>query len=196
MTRREASDSYGFPLMAKLLAPSKIGCAEITHYTITKLDVLRELMHGGPCEESTVAILRVNGRTVMSDTRHERLTNWEIRARAKGRVLVAGLGMGMIIHALAKNAEVSSITVVEKESDVIALISPSLPKTEKLNVVCADIFKWAPAIGEKFDTIYFDIWADASNGAAAPDRRKLSARFRKHKAPEGWMGSWHPMDRR
>jgi len=190
------SDSYGFPRMAKLLAPSKVGCAEISHYTITKLDVLRELMHGGPCEEGTVAILRVNGHIMMSDTRHERLTNWEIRAKAKGHVLMAGLGIGMILHALLKKAEVSSVTVIEKEADVIALVSPSLPQTDKLNIVCADIFKWTPPPSAKYDTIYFDIWSDASNGAAIPDRRKLSARFRKYKAPEGWLGSWHPMDRR
>jgi len=182
--------------MAKLIAPSKMGCAEISHYTITKLDVLRELMHGGPCEEGTVAILRVNGRTMMSDTRHERLTNWEVRTKAKGHVLVGGLGIGMVIHALAKKDEVGSVTVVEKEADVVALVSPTLPKSPKLTVVCADIFDWIPPNGTKYDTIYFDIWADASNGAATADRRKLSARFRKYKAAQGWMGSWHPMDRR
>lgn len=183
----------GFPEMAKLIKPAKVGCAEVTHYTVTKLDVLRELMHGGPCEEGTVAILRVNGKTMMSDTRHERLTNWEVRHKAQGNVLIAGLGIGMVLHAIVPKDEVRAVTVIEKEPDVIKLISPSLPKSYKLKVVCADIFDWRPPEGAKFDCIYFDIWADASNGAATPDRRKLSARFKKYKAQNGWMGSWHLM---
>ncbi|MGH9427836.1 MAG: hypothetical protein ACRD2L_16235 [Terriglobia bacterium] len=185
-----------FPKMAELIKPSKIGCATIEHYTVTKLDVLRELMHGAPCEEGTIAVLRVNGKTMMSDTRHERLTNWEIQHRARGNVLLAGLGIGMILHPILEKEEVTSVTVVEKEADVIALIAPTLPKSKKLTLVCADIFTWKPPVNRKYDCIYFDIWADASNGAATPDRRKLSARFHKYKALNGWMSSWHPMSYR
>ena len=185
---------YGFPEMAKVIKPGEVGCAKVKHYTVTKLDVLRELMHGGPAEEGTVACLYVNGRIMMSDTQHERLTNWEVLHKAKGNVLIAGLGIGMIVHAIADKPEVTTITVIEKELDVIRLISPSLPKSEKLTVIHADIFKWNPPQGARYDTIYFDIWADASNGAATPDRRKLSGRFRKYKVAEGWMGSWHCME--
>lgn len=53
----------GFPEMHKILSPRAKGVAKIEHYKITKLDVLRELMHGGPCREGTVAILRVVGAT-------------------------------------------------------------------------------------------------------------------------------------
>lgn len=188
--------NLGFPEMAKIIKPRKVGCAEIEHYTVTKLDVLRELMHGGPAEEGTVAILRVNGKTMMSDTRHERLTNWEICHKARGNVLVAGLGIGMILHAIIPKDEVQSVVVVENELDVITLISPTLPKSDKLEVIYGDIFSWKPPEGKKFDCIYFDIWSDASNGSATSDRRKLSARFKKYKAEDGWMGSWHPMETR
>ena len=183
--------SMGFPEMAKILKPQKRGVAEITHYTVTKLDVLRELMHGGPAEEGTVAVLRVAGRTMMSDTRHEKLTNWRIKNEARGDVLIAGLGIGMVLHPILAKPEVTSVTVVEKEPDVIAIVEPTLPR-EKLKIVSADIFDWKPS--EKFDCIYFDIWADGSTDLAKTERRKLSARFRKFKKQGGWMGSWKPME--
>lgn len=188
--------SLGFPDMAEIVKPAKVGCAEVTHYTITQLHALREMMHGWPCDVGTVAILRVNGRTMMSDTKHERLTNCEARRQAKGKVLIAGLGIGMLLHPIVAKEEVESVTVVEKEADVIELISPTLPKSPKLQTIHADIFEWKPPANAKYDCIYFDIWADASNGSATPDKRKLSAKFRKYKADGGWMSSWKPMERR
>lgn len=183
-----------FPKMAEIVKPAKVGVAEVTHYTVTKLDVLRELMHGGPCEEGTVAILRVNGMTMMSDTRHERLTNWEFYHQAKGNVLIAGLGLGIIVHGILDKNSVKSVTVIEKEMDVIKLIRPTLPKNKSLSIIHADIFDWKPEQGALYDCIYFDIWANASDGRATPDRRKLSGRFKKYKAEGAWMGSWHCMD--
>lgn len=187
--------SLGFPEMAKILKPSRRGVAEISHYTLSKLDVLRELIHGGPVEEGTVAVLRVAGRTMMSDTRHEKLTNCEIKREARGNVLIAGLGIGMILHPILAKPEVKTVTVIEKEGDVLGLVAPSLPQN-KLILVHADIFEWRPPDNEKYDCIYFDIWADGSDDLAKIERRKLAARFRKYKAADGWMKSWKPMSYR
>lgn len=182
-----------FPKMAEIVKPAKLGCAEVTHYTVTKLDVLREMMHGGPCEEGTVAILRVAGRTMMSDTKHEKITNYEILRQAHGNVLIAGLGLGMILHPILACDRVASVTVVEQERDVIKLISPTLPVTNKLQVHCGDIFTWMPPVDMRYDCIYFDIWADGSTDLAKIERRKLGQRFRRFKAPEAWLGYWRPL---
>lgn len=186
----------GFLSMAQILPPQKKGIAEIVHYEVSKLDVLREIMHGGPCEEGKVAILRVANRTMMSDTLHEKLTNYEIKRQARGNVLIAGLGIGMILHPILKKPEVLSVTVLEKERDVIEIVSPTLVSEKLLKIVHADIFDWRPEVGMKFDCIYFDIWADGSTDLAKSERRRLSARFRKYKAEGGWMNSWKPMTRR
>lgn len=97
-----------FPRMAEIVKPAKLGCAEITHYTVTKLDVLREVMHGAPAEEGAVAILRVSGRIMMSDTRHEKITNYDVVRHARGHVMLAGLGLGMIAHPILAKPEVAS----------------------------------------------------------------------------------------
>lgn len=187
--------SLGFPRMAEILQPRRIGVAEIRHYEITDFDVLRETIHGGPIERGKVAILSVANRTMMSDTLHEKLTNYKVKREARGNVLIAGLGIGMILHPILAKPEVLSVTVLEKERDVIELVAPTL-KNEKLTIVHADIFEWRPKVGAKFDCICFDIWADGTDDLAKSERRKLSARFRKYKAEGGWMGSWKPMTRR
>ena len=182
-----------FPRMAEILPPQQKGIAKIEHYTVSKLDVLRELMHGGPAEEGKVTILRVAGRTMMSDTRHEKITNYRIVREARGNTLIAGLGIGMILHPILKKPEISHVTVLEKEPDVIDLVQPSL-LSDKLTIICADVFTWKPT--DKYDCIYFDIWADGSTDLAKTERRRLGAKYRKAKAPNAWLGYWRPMDRR
>ena len=182
-----------FPRMADILPPQQKGVAKIEHYTVSKLDVLRELMHGGPAEEGKVAILRIGGRTMMSDTRHEKITNYGVVRQARGNVLIAGLGIGMILHPILKKPEVSHITVLEKEQDVIDIVQPSL-QSPKLTIVCADAFTWKPIA--KFDCIYFDIWADGSSDLAKIERKRLGAHYRRAKAPNARVGYWRPMDRR
>lgn len=44
-----------------------------------------------------------------------------------GRVLVAGLGLGLFIHALTKNPKVTSVHVVERNRNVMKLVEPCLP---------------------------------------------------------------------
>lgn len=193
-----------YPQMAEIVKPARVGIAEVTHYTVTKLDVLRELMHGGPAEEGTVAILRVAGRTMMSDTRHERITNWQVWHEAEGDVLIAGLGIGMVVHGILskdfskswnRQKPITSVTVLEKEQDVIDLISPTLPTDPRIHIVHADVFDWLPPNGAKYDCLYFDIWADGSTDLSKTERRKLGRRYSKYKAEDAWLGYWRPMSR-
>ena len=71
-------------------------------------------------------------------------------------VLVAGLGLGLIVHTLHQNSKVTRITVVEKERDVIDLLFPHLPH-EKLVVEHGDFWDWdEPADGVFFDLLVGD----------------------------------------
>ena len=89
---------------------------------------------------------------------------------------------------LAKK-EVKRVTVIEKFTDVIALIEPTV-KHKKLTIINADIFTWRPVKGTKYDTIYFDVWADQciSN---LEQMAKLHQAFKHFKAESGWMDSWY-----
>jgi hypothetical protein len=132
------------------------------------------------------------GAVVMSDTPMEQHTNLGVAHEARGDVLIAGLGIGMVLWRILHKPEVDTVLVVERSADVIALVLPAMmkhPHADKLAVVEGDIFEWKPEPGRKFDCIYFDIWTDVCTDNLA-DMAKLHQRFKGRKKPGAWMDSW------
>lgn len=135
---------------------------------------------------------------VMSDTAMERRTNTEIIERARGDVLIAGLGIGMILNPILANPKVRSVTVVEKYDEVIALnmLAGFNINHRKLRLVTADIFEWDPYsvdLRGGWSVIYFDIW----NTIGQENRAQMDAlheKFQRRLAPGGWMESWRRAD--
>lgn len=181
------------------LYPEKLekGVASITKFTFSESDNpfynLRQMMkrkHEHLMYEGTYVRLHVNGELVMSDTAMERITNTDFIQKATGKVLIAGLGVGLILKAILDKPEVTEVWVVEKYQDVIDLVSNRFHHP-KLNIVCADIFEYEMPNSQKFDTIYFDIWADISTDNLL-EIRKLHSRFRKNKrTKDSFMDSWY-----
>ncbi len=96
--------------------------------------------------------LTINGKTWMVDDPPHW---WAMEDHAQfysGHVLVAGLGLGLIIHALAANPRVTRITVVEREQDVIDLVAPLVPAVE---IVHGDFWEWDGCMP---DGIFFDLF--------------------------------------
>lgn len=77
---------------------------------------------------------------------------------AEGNVLVAGLGLGMLVKELAKNPKVTKITVIENSSDMVGLVSPKLPKDERIEIVLGDFYKYVSQDKESRDHIIVDLW--------------------------------------
>jgi spermidine synthase len=183
-----------FPRMVEILQPSTVGTAKIDHLEITKHDSellkLRAILNWNPdeyCRPGTYARLWVNDEVMMTDTLMEQRSNEEVVEKAKGRVLIAGLGLGMILHPICKKESVKSVHVVEKNADVMGLIAKTIPF--KARVVKGDIFTWRAGAGIKYDTIYFDIWPHLVE-TNLKEIAKLRKRFRRRLAEGGWMGAW------
>jgi len=126
----------------------------------------------------------------MSDTPMEVKTASAAIHKARGNVLVAGLGLGYVVYHMAKKKSVTSITVIEKDREIIKLIWPHLRKHigHKVKVIQADIYEWKPG-KQRFDYAWFDIWKtpdDFSYNHAAPVLVEL---FRKNCSPDK-MGFW------
>ena len=117
----------------------------------------------------------------MSDTPAEyRDAAWFIR-EAEGDVLISGLGLGMVVKALLKKPEVTSITVLELSEDVIKLVAPTYADP-RVRVILADCRKWKA--DRKFDYAWHDIWADVSTDDL-PEMQLLRRRYAKAmKAPQ------------
>ena len=186
--KRARIGDLGFPDMTTVVPARKRGPVEVVHHTVTEMQSLVSVFSGPGqyCPPGKYAVLRVDGQVMMSDTRFERTTNRDVVVNAKGKVLIAGLGLGMILHPIAAKAGVKEILVVEKSRDVIKMISPTLPR--KVELECADVFDWSP-LDRKWDTIYFDIWSVITDDNLK-EMTVLHRKFRKRLAPGGWMGSW------
>jgi len=92
---------------------------------------------------------------------------WSMQDYARnssGRVLVAGLGLGLVTGELLKNVDVNSVTVIERNKDVIGLISPLLPEAIDVHfdIKNEDFYKFINETNERFDRIIMDLWVTGS----------------------------------
>jgi len=219
-----------FVPMRKVIPAGKSGCVRVEHFTVSKKEAdygqMRAAVtadrNGGvlPGEYARLVIAPksladtclgelpsdglVPGDVMMSDTQMEQYTNIEFLVRARGSVLVAGLGLGMILIPALKKDIVESIQVLELNPDVIKLIESPLRKyltkkaSKKLTITQADVFEWKPPKGEKWDTIYFDIWADICEDNLTEItrlKRKFARRLNRGNT-NAWMGAWQEDDLR
>lgn len=83
---------------------------------------------------------------------------------SSGKVLVAGLGLGLVTGELLNNVDVNSVTVIERNKDVIGLISPLLPEVidVQFEIKNEDFYKFINETNEKFDRIIVDLWVTGS----------------------------------
>lgn len=190
-----------FPPMTEVVPPGKSGSARVSHFSVTKHDEIMSLLTHRPyinsVDRGRYARLVVGDEVVMSDTTMERRSNYSVVLKARGDVLVAGLGLGMVLIPILKKPEVLVVTVVEKNPDVIKLVERHVRRfvgknnSDKLTVVHDDIFSYRPT--QKFDVIYFDIWNEI-DGDNLPSIAKLHQKFKsKLKRSDGvkpWMNSW------
>jgi len=128
-------------------------------------------------------------QTVMSDVPAEIEDHRRAWQRARGRVLVHGLGLGMFVAACLRKPEVGHVTVIEKSPSVVRLVAPHLQRLarwRRLTIVCGDALTWAPARGERWDVAWHDIWThiDPKN---LLEMKRLHRKFAKY---VGWQGSW------
>jgi hypothetical protein len=124
-------------------------------------------------------------QVVMSDTPAEAHENFQAYSKARGRVLINGLGLGFVLKAILTKRDVV-VTVVEKSEDVIRLVGPSFRDDPRVEIICADALTWRPARGERFDVAWHDIWDDICEDNKSDMRALRRAYARK----TDWQGCW------
>jgi len=121
----------------------------------------------------------------MSNTPSEIKDHLEFIKRAKGNVLINGLGLGVSLSKILEKPEVESVTVIEKDLDVIRLVGPTYAKDSRVKIINADAYKWK-SNGVRYYVIWHDIWDDICE-ANLPEMTKL---HRKYGKKCDWQGSW------
>ncbi len=144
--------------------------------------------------------LRQGGVTFMTDLYDEWWTQRRAIERARGvggKVLITGLGLGMVVEAILATpalAPVSTVTVIEQSADVIHLVAPHLRHqfADRVEIIQADAFTWRPSASVHFDTVWHDIWPDPDADYVDGDMARL---LEHHRPWSRWQGFW-PQDYR
>jgi hypothetical protein len=111
-------------------------------------------------ESVTITMLKHKKAIWMSNSPSELRDMQDLVDCVQGdRVLVAGLGLGVLVHLLHQEGKV--ITVVEISTDVCEMVGPYLP--EEVTLVNADFRKWVSDRDLKFDWVILDIWGNISS---------------------------------
>lgn len=104
------------------------------------------------------------GIVVMEDTPLELRTHLNFMMRARGRVLVTGLGLGCVVRGLLVNPAVEHVTCIERSEHVLKLVEPYMP-AGPLEIIYADALKWTAAHNNgRFDCAWHDLWTDEEAG--------------------------------
>jgi hypothetical protein len=93
---------------------------------------------------------------VMNDTIEELALHETFVRAASGKILITGLGLGLLPTALLLKPDVTRIDVVEIEPDVIALVGPHL-QDDRLHIHQGDAYTWLPPAGTQFDFAWHDL---------------------------------------
>lgn len=128
--------------------------------------------------------IKENGSAWMSITPNEIYTMRKPIEDASGKVLTLGCGMGYFAYMAALKDDVESVTIVEKESDVIDLftsfILPQFSCKEKIHIIQADAFDFMENLSDgEYDYCFVDIWKGNTDTVPYLKMKKLCSRFHK-----------------
>ena len=92
----------------------------------------------------------------------------ECHRSANGHVLVLGLGMGYVAFMMAMKSNVKSVTIVEKDPQVINifnnLIWPNFKNKEKIEIINDDAIHYLSVKQKAYDYIFADLWHSPDDG--------------------------------
>ena len=133
-----------------------------------------------------------NGVEWMAIKPNEIETMKEAIEKARGSVLVYGLGLGYFAYMISIKNNVKDITIIERDENVIKLfkehILPQFENKRKISVIQADAFDFAEnEMGKsKYDFVFTDLWHDVSDGT------EMYIKMKKHesKLPDAEFSYW------
>ena len=184
---------------------SSVGAFSIEHFTIDEFDEKRlSIIHSDGvnrdpgCGEFRrlvetslgIGFDGANREVWMSDTRAEILEHMPFISKIPvinpERILVNGLGLGLVVHAALKSPQVRHIDVVEHNPQVIELVGPLLNGNGRVTVHHGDAYDMTWPDGTHWDMAWHDIWPTIDD-ENLPGMKKLRSRYRK---AVDWQGFW------
>ncbi len=140
----------------------------------------------------TYTRLRTPGLVWMSDVDCERADHLPAVERiadpATRRILINGLGIGMIVKAALAFSHVQQVDIVEIDSRVLTLVGPTYLRDPRVTLYQGDAYaaagSWPP--GTRWDLIWSDIWPDLITDNL-PEMQRLQEAYA---GRARWHGCW------
>lgn len=181
-----------YPVMDELLPPGRSGEWGIVHFEISEVDAIRHLAKttlqgvAHRVVQPGRYMMLLQGETiVMSNTPAEQIDHYPPVEKAKGHVLINGLGIAMVLRAVLQKKEVKSVTVVELSEDVITLVAP-LIDDPRVEIVHASAYDYKPPKGRRYGMVWHDIW----NTITPDNLPEMNRLKRKYQRVADWQGCW------
>jgi hypothetical protein len=130
-----------------------------------------------PVRQQSPGWMFKKGRTVwMSLTRIEVESQMMHIAAARGHTVIGGMGMGFVLFNMAMKPEVTKITLLEIDPQVIELVYKVAdlvrwPGYEKIEIVIGDAAEFKPH--EPVDFLYMDTWSGLGSSKALPTTQQV-----------------------
>lgn len=131
----------------------------------------------------------------MSDTDAEKSDHlpalFKIDALKARRVLINGLGLGMVLQGALSYAHVEHVDVVERDGRVIKLIGPHYLKDPRVTIHHADAYEQVEAWprNTRWDVGWSDIWPQI-DPADLPERKQLQEAYGAKSRRCTWHRCW------
>ena len=116
----------------------------------------------------SIPTLKQNGLTWMSLVPHEIHTMEKPIDEATGNVLVYGVGLGYYAYMVARKKDVKSITIIEKDHQILSLFKerflPLFEGQDKISLIEADALAYQERRDIHYDYCFVDIYRGESDG--------------------------------
>lgn len=142
----------------------------------------------GAIRPGTYTKVLIDGKLWMSDTPDEKRDHSQVFYEAQrrgGRVLINGLGAGMVLGAMLKLNDVEHIDVVENDERIIRLIGPHYADP-RVTIHHDDAYDIQWPVGTRWNVVWHDIWLDLTSD----NLEGMHKLHRKYGRRADWQASW------
>ena len=101
-----------------------------------------------------------HGETVMEDSLRELRRHLPIWLKAKGHILISGLGLGCVVRGLLASSDVDHVTVVEIDKKILQIVGKEFEGNTRVTMIHGDAL--TVDLPGKFDCAWHDIWTEGN----------------------------------
>lgn len=173
------------------LEDGEVDGMKIDHFEIEEHSIhnVHYMLEGRAVAAGRYTRLSEKGTLWMTDTPAEISDLYEVFRRFNRdtvkRVLVNGLGIGMVVKAALLHDHIESVDVVELDPRVVKLVSSQM-KDPRIHIHTGDAYTIKWPVGTRWDVAWHDVWPTIC-GDNAEGMARLNRRYGRRVS---WQGCW------